>query len=166
VVSAPSRSAGSAAIGSETRAAIEREIAKYPVKRGALLPALHLVQAEHGWISPDQARELAAIFEIRPVEIAEVISFYNMFYDRPQGRHHVYVCTNLPCSLRGARLLLAELEHHLGVKPGETTKDGRITLGHEECLGACAYAPMMRVDETYHENLDAGSAKQILDGLA
>ena len=163
-MSAPSRSAG-AALGSETRAAIEREIAKYPVKRGALLPALHLVQAEQGWISPDQARELGEIFEIRPVEVMEVVSFYNMFHDRPQPRHHAHVCTNLPCSLRGARLLLAELEHHLGVKPGETTKDGRIALGHEECLGACAYAPMMRVDETYHENLDAAAAKQILDGL-
>jgi NADH-quinone oxidoreductase E subunit len=165
VVSAP-RSQGGPAIRSETRTAIEREIAKYPKKRGALLPALHLVQAEHGWISPEQARELAAIFELRPIEVLEVVSFYNMFYDRPQGRHHVYVCTNLPCSLRGARKLLAELEEHLGVKPGETTADGRITLGHEECLGACAYAPMMRVDETYHENLDAAKAKQILDGLA
>jgi NADH-quinone oxidoreductase E subunit len=164
MVSAPRSEAG-AAIRSETRAAIEQEIAKYPQKRGALLPALHLVQAEHGWISPEQMRELAAIFEIRPIEVLEVVSFYNMFYDRPQGRHHVYVCTNLPCSLRGARKLLAELEEHLGVKPGGTTADGRITLGHEECLGACAYAPMMRVDETYHENLDAAAAKRILDGL-
>jgi NADH-quinone oxidoreductase subunit E len=152
-------------IAGETRAAIEREIAKYPSKRGALLPALHLVQAEHGFIASDQARELAEIFEIRPVEVMEVVSFYNMFYDRPQGRHHVYVCTNLPCSLRGARQLLGALESHLGVKPGETTKDGRVTLGHEECLGACAYAPMMRVDETYHENLDVARAKQIVDGL-
>jgi NADH-quinone oxidoreductase subunit E len=152
-------------IGGETRAAIEREIAKYPAKRGALLPALHLVQAERGFIAPEQARELAAIFEIRPVEVMEVVSFYNMFYDRPQGRHHVYVCTNLPCSLRGARQLLGALESHLGVKPGETTKDGRITLGHEECLGACAYAPMMRVGESYHENLDIAAAKQIVDGL-
>jgi NADH-quinone oxidoreductase subunit E len=155
-----------AAISSETRARIEAEIAKYPRKRGALLPALHLVQAERGWVSPALARELAEIFEIRPVEVMEVVSFYNMFHDRPQGRHHVYVCTNLPCSLRGARALLAELEHHLGVKPGETTRDGRITLGHEECLGACAYAPMLRVDETYHENLDAAAAKRIVDELA
>ena len=155
-----------AAISSETRARIEAEIAKYPKKRGALLPALHLVQAERGFISPEQAEALAAIFEIRPVEVMEVVSFYNMFYDRPQGRHHVYVCTNLPCSLRGARQLLAELEAHLGVKAGETTRDGRVTLGHEECLGACAYAPMLRVGDVYHENLDAEKARQLLDGLA
>jgi NADH-quinone oxidoreductase subunit E len=94
-----------------------------------------------------------------------VVSFYNMFYDRPQGRHHAYVCTNLSCSLRGGRALLRELEEHLGVGPGQTTEDQRITLGHEECLGACAYAPVMRVDETYHEDLDLEQAKQILDEL-
>lgn len=152
-------------ISAETRAAIEAEIRKYPQRRGALLPALHLVQKEHGWIAPEQARELAEIFGIRPIEVMEVVTFYNMFYDRPQGRHHVYVCTNLPCSLRGARQLVHELERHLGVAAGETTKDGRITLGHEECLGACAWAPMMRVDETYHENLDVETAKRILDEL-
>ena len=153
-------------ISEATRARIDAEIAKYPRARGALLPALHLVQAEHGFVSAECAKELAAIFGIQPVDVMEVVSFYNMFYDRPQGRHHVYVCTNLPCSLRGARQLLGALESHLGVKPGETTKDGRITLGHEECLGACAYAPMLRVDETYHENLDVEKARQIVDGLA
>jgi NADH-quinone oxidoreductase subunit E len=161
-----SEAAPASALSAETRAAIEREIARYPERRGALLPALHLAQGERGWISSDQARALAQIFAIRPIEVMEVVSFYNMFYDRPQGRHHVYVCTNLPCSLRGARQLLGALEEHLGVKPGETTKDGRITLGHEECLGACAYAPMLRVDETYHENLDVEKARQIVDGLA
>jgi NADH-quinone oxidoreductase subunit E len=75
------------------------------------------------------------------------------------------VCTNLPCSLRGARGLMRKLEAHLEIDAGETTKDGRITLGHEECLGACAYAPMMRIDETYHENLDLEEAKRILDEL-
>jgi NADH:ubiquinone oxidoreductase subunit E len=95
----------------------------------------------------------------------EVVSFYNMFYDEPQPRHHVHVCTNLPCSLRGARTLLAQLEAHLGIRAGSTTSDGRIGLGHEECLGACAYAPMMRVDATYHEDLDAEKAKRVLDSL-
>jgi NADH-quinone oxidoreductase E subunit len=152
-------------LSAESRARIEREMAKFPKKRGALLAALHIAQEEHGWISPALAKTLAALFEIKPIEVMEVVSFYNMFYDRPQGRHHVYVCTNLPCSLRGARGMLRAIESHLGVHAGETTTDGRITLGHEECLGACAYAPMLRVDETYHENLDAAKAKQIVDGL-
>lgn len=152
-------------ISSETRAKIEAEMAKFPAKRGALLNALHLVQSETGYISQDIAKELAALFEIHPSDVLGVVSFYNMYYDRPQGRHHAYVCTNLSCSLRGSRVLLKELEEHLGVHPGETTADGRITLGHEECLGACAYAPVMRVDETYHEDLDLEQAKKILDEL-
>jgi len=152
-------------ISEATRSAIDAEITRYPRKRGALLPALHLVQREHGWIPPETARELAGIFEIAPVDVMEVISFYTMFHARPQGRHQVYVCTNLPCSLRGARVLLTRIEAHLGVAAGETTADGRITLGHEECLGACGYAPMMRVDGTYHEDLDEARAKEILDAL-
>ncbi len=152
-------------ISAKTRSGIDAEIARYPVKRGAMLPALHLVQKQLGHISPDATRELAEIFELRPAQVMEVVSFYNMFYDTPQPRHHVYVCTNLPCSLRGARMLLKQVESHLGIAAGEATADGRIGLGHEECLGACAYAPMMRVDGTYHEDLDAEKAKRILDSL-
>lgn len=152
-------------ISPETRARIDEEIAKYPQKRGALLPALHHVQAELGYVSPETAVEVAAIFEIRPVEVMEVVTFYNMFHATPQPRHHVHVCTNLPCSLRGARVLLAQLEAHLGIETGEVTADGRIALGHEECLGACAYAPMLRIDDTYHEDLDVESAKSLLDAL-
>jgi len=152
-------------ISEATRARIDAEIAKYPRRRGALLPALHLVQAEHGFVSDESARELAAIFEIEPIDVMEVVSFYNMFFERPQPRHHAYVCTNLPCSLRGARTLLRQLEVHLGVGAGEPTPDGRLVLGHEECLGACGYAPMMRVDGVYHEDLDLERAVRILDAL-
>jgi NADH-quinone oxidoreductase subunit E len=152
-------------ISDETRSKIEAVIEKYPQKRGALLPALHLVQEDDGHVSTECAVELAEIFEIRPVQVMEVITFYNMFFDSPQAKHHVYVCTNLPCSLRGSRSLLNQLESHLGVtSPGETP-DGRIFLGHEECLGACGYAPMMRVDDQYHEDLDVEKAKRILDLL-
>ena len=152
-------------ISDETRSRIDAEIEKYPRRRGALLAALHLVQEELGHVSGEAARELAEVFDIRPIDVAEVVSFYNMFYDRPQPKHHVYVCTNLPCSLRGARSLVRQVEAHLGIRAGEATPDGRIALGHEECLGACAYAPMMRVDETYHEDLDFEKVKAILDGL-
>ncbi len=152
-------------ISSEVRAKIEEDMKRFPIKRGALLNALHLVQSETGYISGDIAVELAEMFEIQPADVMGVVTFYNMYYDKPQGRHHVYVCTNLSCSLRGGRVLLKELEEHLGAHSGGTTSDGRITIGHEECLGACAYAPMMRVDETYHEDLDLEKAKKILDEL-
>jgi NADH-quinone oxidoreductase subunit E len=152
-------------ISAASREKIALEIGKYPKPRGALLPALHIVHAEHGHVSPETARELAQIFEIRPLEVMEVVSFYNMFFATPQPRHQVRVCTNLPCSLRGARDLLHRLEAHLGVHSGGATADGRIRIGHEECLGACAYAPMMRVDHEYHEDLDVERAKRILDAL-
>ena len=152
-------------ISPETRTKIDAEIAKYPARRGALLPALHLVQADHGHISKDLAAELAELFEIHPIEVMEVVSFYNMFYSTPQPTHHVYVCTNLPCSLRGARDVLKGLAAHLEVDAAGNTEDGRIHLGHEECLGACAYAPMLRVDERYHENLDLEAAKRLMDEL-
>lgn len=149
----------------ETRAKIESLFERYPQKRGALLPAIYLVQAEKGHVDANGARELAALFGIAPVEVWEVLTFYNMFYTEPQGRHHVYVCTNLPCSLRGARTLLKGLESHLGVHGPGTTKDGRVTIGHEECLGSCGTAPMMRVDGKYFENLDLAAARRIVDEL-
>jgi NADH-quinone oxidoreductase subunit E len=149
----------------EVRQKIEALFERYPQKRGALLPAIYLVQAENGWVSPEQARELAELFEIPPVQVWEVLSFYNMFYTQPQGRHHVQVCTNLSCSLRGARTMLKELEAHLGIPVGGTTEDGRITLGHEECLGSCGTAPVISVDHHYHEDLDVAQAKQIVDQL-
>ena len=149
----------------ETRAQIEALFERYPQKRGALLPAIYLVQAEKGWVDPAGAKELAALFEIAPVEVHEVLSFYNMFYTEPQGRHHVYVCTNVPCSLRGARSLLRGLESYLGVHSGQTTKDGRITIGHEECLGSCGTAPVLRIDGVYHENVDFEDARRLVDGL-
>ena len=149
----------------ETRESIEALFDKYPEKRGALLPALYLVQAEQGYVNPEQAREVADLFDLKPVDVWEVLTFYNMFYTEPQGRHHVYFCTNLPCSLRGGRSLLKAIESHLGIHAGQTTSDGRITLGHEECLGSCGTAPMMRVDGVYHEDLDQAQAVQILDAL-
>ncbi len=149
----------------ETREHIESLFDRYPQKRGALLPAIYAVQAEKGYVDPDGARELAELFELQPVQVWEVLTFYNMFYTSPQGRHHVYVCTNLPCSLRGGRSLLKGLESHLGVRAGQTTPDGRITLGHEECLGSCGTAPVLRVDGRFIENVDLGAVREVVDAL-
>jgi NADH-quinone oxidoreductase subunit E len=149
----------------ETRQRIEALFERYPRKRGALLPAIYLVQAEKGHVDAEAARELAALFDLQPVQVWEVLSFYNMFYTTPQGRHHVYVCTNLPCSLQGSRSILKGLEGHLGVGAGGTSEDGRVTLGHEECLGSCGTAPVLRVDGEYHEGVDLVRAKRIVDEL-
>jgi NADH-quinone oxidoreductase subunit E len=147
------------------RARIDAEAARFPDKRGGLLGALHAVQEELGCVSLDAAKELAEIFDVFPVEVVELVSFYNMFHPEPKGRHQVYVCTNLPCALSGANGLLRGLEEHLGISAGETTADDRIHLGREECLGACANAPMIRVGDAYHEDLDLASACAVLDAL-
>ncbi len=149
----------------DTRRKIEELFPLYPERRGALLPAIYLLQAEAGYVGLEGAQELADLFELKPVQVWEVLSFYNMFYTEPQGRHHVYVCTNLPCSLRGARTILHGIESHLGIHAGETTPDGRITLGHEECLGSCGTAPVLRVDGEYREGVDLASALRIVDEL-
>jgi NADH-quinone oxidoreductase subunit E len=152
-------------ISESLRARIDAEIGNFPEKRGGLLAALHAVQEDLGCVSLEAARELAEIFEVFPVEVRELVTFYNLFHETPRGRHQVYVCTNLSCSLRGANSLLRGLEAHLGISAGETTPDGRIHLGREECLGACANAPMMRIGDTYHEDLDLSGARAVLDGL-
>ncbi len=149
----------------ETREQIESLFDSYPQKRGALLPAIYALQAEKGHVDAEGARELAELFELQPVQVWEVLTFYNMFYTSPQGRHHVYVCTNLPCSLRGGRSLLKGLESYLGVRAGQTTPDGRITLGHEECLGSCGTAPVLRIDGRFVESVDLGAACEVVDTL-
>src|SRR5262245_6517991 len=145
----------------DTRRKIEELFELYPWRRGALLPAIYLVQEEKGYVDEASARDLAQIFELQPVEVWEVLTFYNMFYTEPQPRHHAYVCTNLPCSLRGARALLRGLEKHVGAHHGEPSPDGRVLIGHEECLGSCGTAPMMRVDGEYFENLTLEMACKI-----
>jgi NADH-quinone oxidoreductase subunit E len=152
-------------ISEATRSAVTELMTRFPEKRGALLPALHLVQHELGHVAPEAARELADLFDLHPVEVLELLRFYDLFHDTPQARHDVGVCTNLSCSLRGSRELLRQLEEHLGVTAGTATQDGRIQLRRAECLGACAFAPMMRIDDRYHEDLDAESARDLLDAL-
>ncbi len=110
----------------ETQQEIEALFPRYPEKRGALLPAIYLVQAEKGYVDPQDARALAELFGLEPVDVWEVLTFYNMFYTSAEGRHNVYVCTNLPCSLRGARTLLKGLESHLGI-PGPSSRTTRQT---------------------------------------
>ena len=152
-------------ISADARSRIDAEIEKYPQKRGALLPALHVVQEERGCIDVEAARHLAEIFEIRPVEVLEVVSFYNFFHTAPRPKHEVFVCTNLSCSLLGARTLLRELGEAVHVDADGNTPDGRLHLGHEECLGACDSAPVLRIGDRYHGDLDLDAAKRLLESL-
>lgn len=119
----------------------------YPERRSALVPALHLAQAEKGFLSIETQAEVAALFGIAPNEVHSIVTFYDMFSEEPQGKHLIHVCKNLSCMLRGADGLMARLCQKLRIAPGETTADGEFTVIASECLAACDRAPMMLVDD-------------------
>jgi NADH-quinone oxidoreductase subunit E len=138
----------------------------YPNPRGALLPALHLAQETFGWISLPVEEYVAGLFGMSPAHVHEVVTFYTLYFRERPGRHVVSVCHNLSCHLAGAPSIIAHLTQRLGVEPGETTDDGRVTLLAVECLCACEAAPMMQVDDRYELNLTPAKIDQILEGLA
>lgn len=153
----------------ETRERIDHWVSKFPQehKRSAVIQALMAAQDQNGgWLNPEIVEAVAAYLDLPPVWAHEVATFYSMFHLEPVGRHKVNICTNISCWLNGADDLVAHVEGKLGVRLGDTTDDGRITLvREEECLAACCGAPMMTVNGHYHENLDAARVDEILDGL-
>ena len=149
----------------QTRKMIEEIIARYPHKEAAILPVLHLVQQEFGFISSESENMVANILGIKAIRVREVITFYTMLNRQPVGKYHIQVCSNLSCSLLGAERLIDYLSEKLGVAPGETSPDKRFTLSLVECLGACEQAPCMMINFDYHGNLDKKKIDKILDSL-
>jgi len=139
------------------RERIQAEFAKYPTKQAVTLPALHIVQNEFRHVSLEAVKEIAALLELHPAEVHDTMSFYGFFRDEkhPLGKHRVWVCRSLSCALRGGEELLASLCEKYHVKPGETTKDGKVTLEFAECLGACEGAPCILVDDNCEMNVTA-----------
>jgi NADH-quinone oxidoreductase subunit E len=138
---------------------------RYPRKQAALLPVLHAVQGELGRITPEAERDVAALLDIKPIQIREAVTFYTMFRRNPIGRYHLQVCDNLSCGLRGSGAVLAHLSRRLGIAPGQTTADGKFTLTTVECLGACENAPCLMVNFDYHGNIDPDAVDRLLEGL-
>ena len=132
-----------------TKARFAREVAKYPQgqQRSAVMACLSIVQQEQGWVSQESEAEIAAYLDMPEIAVHEVTTFYNMYNQQPVGKFKVAVCTNLPCLLRNGYEALQHLEKKLGIKVGETTADGMFTLQQCECLGACADAPVMLVND-------------------
>jgi NADH-quinone oxidoreductase subunit E len=151
----------------ENRARFEEIAKRYPPdgRKSAILPALFLVQRQLGYISLSSMQHVASVIGCTAADVEDVVSFYTMFYTQPVGKYVVQVCRTLPCALRGAGDVLHHCEKRLGIKPGETTSDGKITLRTAECLASCGTAPMMQVDKTYHENLTLPQVDAILDRL-
>lgn len=149
-------------------ALVQKIIKRYPEGRqkSALLPVLHLAQAEFGgWLSPETMDYVADILKLKPIEVYEVASFYTMYNLRPVGKCLLEVCRTGPCMLRGSDDIIEYLENKLGIKEGETTPDGMFTLKTVECLASCGTAPMMQVGEHYIENLTNEKLDGILEDL-
>jgi NADH-quinone oxidoreductase subunit E len=152
-------------LNEETRGKIDHWISKFPVenKRSALIQALIAAQDQNGgWLTLELMDAVAEYLELAPIAVYEVATFYSM-YDRAEvGKHKINVCTNISCQLCGSSEVMQQLQDKLGIKAGETTPDGLITLREVECLAACGAAPMMQVDKTYHENLTPESIDKVL----
>jgi NADH-quinone oxidoreductase subunit E len=147
---------------SETkRQQFDELVARYPEKRSALIPLLHEVQAEVGYLSPEAVAWVAGYLDLSPADVLSVASFYDMLHLEPVGKHLIYVCQNLTCALRGSERLIRHLETTLGIRMGETTPDGKITLRRMECLASCGTAPSIQVDGVYHHQVTPDA----LDGL-
>ena len=140
-------------------------IGQYPQSRSALLPLLHLVQSEEGYVSQDGIAFCADRLGLTETDVTGVVSFYTMYKRRPVGEYHVGVCTNTVCGVLGGNQILAELHEHLGVGDDEVTPDGQVSLEHLECNAACVYAPVMMVNWEFFDNQTPASARQLTDDL-
>jgi NADH-quinone oxidoreductase subunit E len=141
---------------------IQAQLGNYPTRRGAVLPALHLTQEAYGWLSPEALVACSDAIGFSPAYCQSVASFYDMFFLEPVGAHVIDVCTNLACALCGAGEVVEAFEQELGLRVGETTEDGAITLRKAECLGGCSWAPVVAVDERYRERVSRADVPQIV----
>jgi NADH-quinone oxidoreductase subunit E len=143
----------------------EEIIARYPNARSALLPVLHLVQSEDGYLTPAGIAFCAAQLGLTQAEVTAVATFYSMYRRTPTGEYLVGVCTNTLCAIMGGDAILEDLQDHLGVHAGQTTDDGRVTLEHLECNAACDYAPVVMVNWEFFDNQTTSSARDLVDRL-
>src|SRR6185295_8201243 len=146
-------------------AEIDGHLAKYPVKRSAILPLMFIVQRERGYLDPPGVAYLANRLGLRITDIWEVATFYSMLQTEPVGKYHIQICKTLSCKIMGEPKITEHVCNRLGIKPGETTADGKFTVSLVECLGSCGTAPMFQLNFDYHENLTPEKVDQILDSL-
>ena len=154
-----------AALSDTTRRQMREIIARYPHPRSALIPMLHLVQSEQGYVTTEGIETCAHELGLTSAEVAAVATFYTMFKRRPIGDYHVGVCTNSLCAVMGGDALLATLKEHLGIGNDETTDDGKVTLEHVECNAACDYAPVVMVNWEFFDNQTPESVRALVDAL-
>jgi NADH-quinone oxidoreductase subunit E len=141
--------------------------ARFPAgfESSLVLPCVRRIQEDRGYVADEDIEQLAGYLGVPQIQIEEVLSFYTQFRRKPVGRWHLQFCRNISCSMNGAERILEHVEQKLGIRPGQTTPDGRFTLSVVECLGSCGTAPMMMVNEGYHENLTRATVDELLEGL-
>ncbi len=152
-------------IANETKQRFDELVKRYPEKRSALIPILHEVQAEVGYLSPEAIEWVAAYLGLSPADVMSVASFYDMLNLEPVGKHMIYVCHNLTCSLLGAEGVIRHLEGRLGIRMGETTPDGLISLKRMECLASCGTAPAIQIDGIFYERVTPQTLDELLEKL-
>lgn len=150
----------------ETYKRFEEVLTHYPTKQAAILPTFWLAQQEFGYLSLETMEYIAELLDLSPAYVASVASFYTMFYKEPIGKFHVQVCTNLSCTLRGADHIVSCLQNKLGIPLGQTTDDMVFSLSEVECLGSCGTAPVVQVNDDYHENVTPDQLVQLINDLA
>jgi NADH-quinone oxidoreductase E subunit len=152
--------------GDKVMAKVGEILRRYPYSaRSAMLPLLWLAQREHGYVSLEAMEEIARIVGVTPVEVYDTASFYHMLRLEPAGKHEIHVCTNLACMLRGGLEVLEALEQRLGVKVGQTTPDGLVTLKEAECLACCDRAVVVQVDEEFVTDVTPEQLDRVLERL-
>ncbi|MGH7901846.1 MAG: NADH-quinone oxidoreductase subunit NuoE [Thermodesulfobacteriota bacterium] len=149
----------------DLKARINEVLSKSQTRQSALIPILHEVQNEYGWLSMDSMGEAAEILGIPPSNVQNVATFYTMFFTKPVGKHIIWLCRTLSCALRGAEHVEEYITDKLSIKSGETTPDGRITLLEAECLASCGTAPVMLVDNELYENLTKEKIDDIIERI-
>jgi NADH-quinone oxidoreductase subunit E len=151
----------------EMVAEIEALFPRYPTKQAVTLPALHAVNDRLRCVPLDAVVEIAELLELHPSQVQDTLSFYGLFkQDEPHGQVRAWVCRSISCALRGGEEILDHLCHKAGIRPGETTSDGALTLEYAECLGACEFAPCMLANRTLHKDLTAEKADVFLRNIA
>jgi NADH-quinone oxidoreductase subunit E len=149
----------------ETLKRIDEVIPHYPVKRSAVLPLLHLIQEDAGFISNEAIDWVAQKLELQPINVYEVVTFYPMFRREPIGRRHIKVCRTLSCALMGGYKTCEAFEKEFNVHRGEVSADGEVTIDFVECLASCGTAPVVMIDDDLHEKVDAAKAKQLSEQI-
>lgn len=150
---------------SENLDRINKEIAKYPLKKPAVMATLYIAQEQNGYISNEVIKEVAAILEMTAEEVLGVVTFYTMYYQKPMGKNHIQVCTNVSCMLRGGYEIWNQVKEKLGIGNMEVTGDGKFSIEEVECMGSCGTAPMVAVNEEYYENLTKEKVEELLKNL-